>query len=166
MADSRLGAGRRAASGVEARSARRFERGAGSLPRRKSTWHTAGYATRRPDLRAGQPRSRPQSADRRKRTARLRRLALEWLRTDFALWRQRAKGASASQRLAVLSSLNQWLTHDDLIGVRDEKARRKLLEDGAPTGSSSGRKWPRSRPALNHVDESLGLIVSLELCPD
>ena len=32
----------------------------------------------------------------------------------------------------MLSSLNQWLTHDDLIGVRDEKARRKLLEDERP----------------------------------
>jgi serine/threonine-protein kinase len=58
--------------------------------------------------------------------ARLRRLALEWLRADLALWRPQAESGSAPQRLTVLSALNHWMTHDDLIGVRDAKARDEL----------------------------------------
>ena len=57
---------------------------------------------------------------------RFRRLALEWLRADFALWQQRAQDGPAQQRQAVLSTLNRWLTHDDLIGVRNEEARGEL----------------------------------------
>jgi serine/threonine-protein kinase len=83
------------------------------------------YEAARCAVLAGLGRGIPSLPDEDER-ARLRSLALERLRADFSLWKQRAKEGPATQRQAVLSSLNRWLTHDDLIGVREEKARGEL----------------------------------------
>jgi serine/threonine-protein kinase len=85
------------------------------------------YEAGRCAVLAGLRRGTPPVIDTAER-ARLRHLALEWLRADLTVWRARAEDSSAPQRLTVLSSLNRWMTHDDLVGVRDEKARGELPE--------------------------------------
>ena len=92
---------------------------------------------------AGLGRGLPPVTDEGER-ARMRRLALEWLRADFALWQQRAKEGPATQRQAVLASLNHWLTHDDLTGVREDKALREL----PPVGRADWKQFWEDVAAL------------------
>jgi serine/threonine-protein kinase len=58
-----------------------------------------------------------------------RRQALEWLRADLAVWEGLSDHNSARQHLTIRQSLNRWRTHDDLTGVRDERAQEALPED-------------------------------------
>jgi serine/threonine-protein kinase len=67
--------------------------------------------------------------------AHLRRLALEWLRTDLGLWQMRTEGKGAGTRNAARQALNRWRTHDAFAGVRDA-ALEKLPE-------AERREWQR-----------------------
>jgi serine/threonine-protein kinase len=57
-----------------------------------------------------------------------RRQALDWLRADLALWQKRVDSSYLGQRAAARQALNEWRTHDNLIGVRDPAALDKLPE--------------------------------------
>jgi hypothetical protein len=51
--------------------------------------------------------------------ARLRRQALEWLRTDLALWTMQQAAGSPQARQAVTDRMQDWLSQPSLAGVRD-----------------------------------------------
>jgi tetratricopeptide (TPR) repeat protein len=58
--------------------------------------------------------------------ARLRKLALAWLRTDLALWEQRLADESRQSRRIVGQKLQHWQKDPDLAGIRDAAALAKL----------------------------------------
>jgi tetratricopeptide (TPR) repeat protein len=53
---------------------------------------------------------------------RLRRLALDWLRDDLAVWSRHAREGTRPARAAVTETLMRWKLDPDLAGVRDEAA--------------------------------------------
>jgi tetratricopeptide (TPR) repeat protein len=66
-----------------------------------------------------------------KKQARLRGQALEWLRADLTLWKQRLAGAKPAERQAARPKLRHWQTDPDLAGVRDSSALAKLPTEEA-----------------------------------
>jgi tetratricopeptide (TPR) repeat protein len=60
--------------------------------------------------------------------ARLRTLALGWLRDDLAAWRKRLEGGKPVDRLVSARTMRLWQTHPDLASVRDADALARLPE--------------------------------------
>ncbi len=58
--------------------------------------------------------------------ARLRKLAVEWLRADFAYWSKQAQSEKPGDHELVPKTLKHWQNDTDLTGVRDPKALEKL----------------------------------------
>ncbi len=61
--------------------------------------------------------------------AKLRRLALDWLRADLALWRQQRKSGNAQDLQRLIETLAHWQRDSDLIFGRDARELAKLPED-------------------------------------
>jgi hypothetical protein len=82
-----------------------------------------------------------------KTRARCRRLALEWLRADLALWARRLHGAPAS-RPAVRQALEHWRRDPDLAGVREGTALATL-----PDGEREawGKLWAEVEALLTRA---------------
>jgi serine/threonine protein kinase len=57
---------------------------------------------------------------------RLRRLALDWLRADLALWAKQAESGTPPQRAALRQTLRNWQQDPNLAGLREEAALEKL----------------------------------------
>lgn len=57
-----------------------------------------------------------------------RQQALAWLQADLALRRKQLTTSLRADRLAVLTALNHWRTHDDLLPVREPAAIDRLPE--------------------------------------
>jgi serine/threonine-protein kinase len=55
--------------------------------------------------------------------ARWRKQALDWLRADLALWEKQLDGGKPEGRATVERTLQLWLLHADLAGLRDEAAK-------------------------------------------
>ncbi len=60
--------------------------------------------------------------------ARLRAQALDWLRSELAIWSQAAQSKRATDERVVRRMLRQWQLEPDLAGVRDPAALAKLPE--------------------------------------
>ena len=58
--------------------------------------------------------------------ARLRKQALDWLRSDLALWARLAESEKPEERASVQKTLKHWQTDADLAGIRDQEALAKL----------------------------------------
>jgi tetratricopeptide (TPR) repeat protein len=71
--------------------------------------------------------------DDEKRTA-LRKLALEWLTTEYNTFAGRHRLGKPGDRTLTAATVRSWLTSEDLAGVRDEPALAKLP-------SEEGRAW-------------------------
>jgi tetratricopeptide (TPR) repeat protein len=57
---------------------------------------------------------------------RLRQQALDWLRADLELWRQRAQAGKPQDRQVARTALGHWQRDTDLAAVRDAASLRKL----------------------------------------
>ena len=84
-------------------------------------------------------------------SGRPRRQALEWLQADLALWRKAAEGKYTDRRAAVRQALNEWRTHDALIGVRDAAELAKLPE---AERAAWEQFWADTAAALGRLDEA------------
>jgi hypothetical protein len=60
--------------------------------------------------------------------ARLRRLALGWLRQDLSAWQKLLDGANPADRTLVADRMGGWQHDPDLAGLRDPGALAKLPE--------------------------------------
>jgi hypothetical protein len=58
--------------------------------------------------------------------AALRAKALGWLRADLALTKKQAASASATERMAAVDRLTDWLADGDLSAIRPGPARKGL----------------------------------------
>ncbi len=75
---------------------------------------------------AGQGEDAPKSTD--KERARLRRQALDWLRSDLALWSKQIAKGTPQQRAIAQQTLRYWQQDADLAGLRNAAALDKLPE--------------------------------------
>jgi hypothetical protein len=80
--------------------------------------------------------------------ARLRQLALDWLRGDLDRWRKLLEGDAADTRANVVETLKHWQTDSDLDGVRDAEALAKLPE---AEREEWGRLWAEVEELLKKV---------------
>jgi eukaryotic-like serine/threonine-protein kinase len=60
--------------------------------------------------------------------AKLRELALGWLRADLTAWGKGLDGGDEKARQAIVENFDHWKTDSDLAGIRDEAALAKLPE--------------------------------------
>jgi len=58
--------------------------------------------------------------------ARLRKLALEWLRADLALYTKQLESGQYAARIAVVAALKHWQVDVDLVSIRDAAELKKL----------------------------------------
>jgi tetratricopeptide (TPR) repeat protein len=58
-----------------------------------------------------------------------RKQALDWLRTDLAVWQKRLEGDTPEDRAAVVQQMHHWQEDADLAGLRDPAALAKLPAD-------------------------------------
>jgi serine/threonine protein kinase/Tfp pilus assembly protein PilF len=82
----------------------------------------------------GQGRDSPPPSESQR--ARLRRQAIEWLRTDLAAWRVWQAQEPDKARPVVVQQMDHWQREPDLTGVRDEAGLARL-----PAGERS--RWQR-----------------------
>jgi hypothetical protein len=63
-----------------------------------------------------------------KERARLRRLALDWLRADLAKWRQLLEKEPDKARPLIVQTMQNWLADKDFSGLRGPQELAKLPE--------------------------------------
>jgi tetratricopeptide (TPR) repeat protein len=83
--------------------------------------------------------------------ARLRTLALGWLRDDLAAWQKRLDAGKPTDRIFVARTMRLWQTHPDLASVRDVDAIARLPE----TERALWQKlWQDANALLKRADEA------------
>ncbi len=82
--------------------------------------------------------------------ARLRTLALDWLRDDLAAWQKRLDAGKHTDRIVVARTMRLWQTHPDLARVRDAEALARLPEaERAPWQ----QLWQDANALLKRADQ-------------
>src|SRR5262249_48847688 len=64
-----------------------------------------------------------------KERARLRKLALDWLRADLTAWAKRLMSGEPTDRAEVVRTMKHWQQDSDFVGIRDKEALAKLPEE-------------------------------------
>jgi hypothetical protein len=84
--------------------------------------------------------------------ARLRKQALEWLRTDFAYWTNHAESDKPTDRELVRKTLKHWQDDRDLAGVRDVKELERLP---AGEGEAWRKLWAEVEALLKNAQSQM-----------
>ncbi len=93
------------------------------LGENRETQHRYNAACAAALAAAGQSQEEPPLDDAAK--AKLRRQALDWLKTELAVWRD-LLASGRQDRESILQTLRHWQADDDLAGIRDATALAKL----------------------------------------